>query len=160
MNAFDKIIGYSSIKKELQQISDTLKNRETYDRLGVSAPRGLLLYGEPGVGKSLMASAVIKESGRKVFCCRKDSPNGDFIKKIKATFDKAVQNAPSIVYLDDMDKFANGDERHPDAEEYVTVQSCIDETKDKQVFVLATVNNIHCLPQSLRRVGRLTVPLR
>lgn len=154
MNAFDKIIGYSSIKKELQQISDTLKNRETYDRLGVSAPRGLLLYGEPGVGKSLMASAVIKESGRKVFCCRKDSPNGDFIKKIKATFDKAVQNAPSIVYLDDMDKFANGDERHPDAEEYVTVQSCIDETKDKQVFVLATVNNIHCLPQSLRRVGR------
>lgn len=154
MNAFDKIIGYSSIKKELKQISDTLKNREAYDRLGVSAPRGLLLYGEPGVGKSLMASAVIKESGRKVFCCRKDSPNGDFIKKIKATFDKAVQNAPSIVYLDDMDKFTNGDERHPDAEEYVTVQSCIDETKDKQVFVLATVNNIHCLPRSLRRAGR------
>ena len=53
-----------------------------------------------------------------------------------------------------MDKFANGDERHPDAEEYVTVQSCIDETKDKQVFVLATVNNIRCLPRSLRRVGR------
>ena len=154
MNAFDKIIGYSSIKKELKQISDTLKNREAYDKLGVSAPRGLLLYGEPGVGKSLMASAVIKESGRKVFCCRKDSPNGDFIKKIKATFDKAVQNAPSIVYLDDMDKFTNGDERHPDAEEYVTVQSCIDETKDKQVFVLATVNNIRCLPRSLRRAGR------
>ena len=100
-----------------------------------------------------MASAVIKESGRKVFCCRKDSPNGDFIKKIKATFDKAVQNAPSIVYLDDMDKFTNGDERHPDAEEYVTVQSCIDETKDKQVFVLATVNSIRCLPRSLRRAG-------
>lgn len=154
MNAFDKIIGYSSIKKELQQISDTLKNRDAYDRLGVSAPRGLMLYGEPGVGKSLMANAVIKDSGRKVFCCRKDSPNGDFIKKIKATFDKAVQNAPSIVYLDDMDKFANGDERHPDAEEYVTVQSCIDETKDKQVFVLATVNNIRCLPRSLRRAGR------
>lgn len=74
--------------------------------------------------------------------------------KIKATFDKAVQNAPSIVYLDDMDKFTNGDERHPDAEEYVTVQSCIDETKDKQVFVLATVNNIRCLPRSLRRAGR------
>lgn len=154
MNAFDKIIGYSSIKKELQQISDTLKNREAYDRLGVSAPRGLLLYGEPGVGKSLMASAVIEDSGRKAFCCRKDSPNGDFVKKIKATFDKAVSNAPSIVYLDDMDKFANGDERHPDAEEYVTVQSCIDETKDKQVFVLATVNNIRCLPRSLRRAGR------
>ena len=49
---------------------------------------------------------------------------------IKETFDKAAENAPSIVFLDDMDKFTNGDERHPDAEEYVTVQSCIDEVKD------------------------------
>ena len=64
-------------------------------------------------------------------------PNGDFVKEIKATFDKAIADAPSIVYLDDMDKFANGDEHHPDAEEYVTVQSCIDEAKGKEVFVLA-----------------------
>ena len=160
MSAFDKIIGYATVKKELKQISDTLKNREAYDKLGVSAPKGLLLYGEPGVGKSLMATAVIQESGRKVFCCRKDSPNGDFIKKIKATFDEAMQNAPSIVYLDDMDKFANGDEQHPDAEEYVTVQSCIDEAKDTQVFVLATVNNMHCLPVSLRRAGRFDRTIR
>ncbi len=154
MNAFERIIGYSAVKKELGQISDTLKNRDSYDKLGVSAPRGLLLYGEPGVGKSLMASAVIEESGRKVFTCRKDQPNGDFVKEIKATFDKAAESAPSIVYLDDMDKFANGDERHPDAEEYVTVQSCIDEVKSKEVFVLATANNIRCLPRSLRRAGR------
>lgn len=154
MNAFDKIIGYSAIKKELRQISDTLKNKEVYVSLGVSAPKGLLLYGEPGVGKSLMASAILEESGRKVFTCRKDKPNGDFVKEIKATFDKAAENAPSIVYLDDMDKFTNGDERHPDAEEYVTVQSCIDEVKGKQVFVLATANNIRCLPPSLRRAGR------
>lgn len=154
MNAFDKIIGYASIKDELRQISDTLKNREVYDKLGVSAPRGLLLYGEPGVGKSLMASAVIEDSGRKVFCCRKDSPNGSFVRKIKETFEEASRNAPSIVFLDDMDKFANGDEHHLDAEEYVTVQSCIDEAKEKQVFVLATANNIRTLPRSLRRAGR------
>ena len=154
MNAFDKIIGYSAIKKELRQISDTLKNKDVYAGLGVSAPKGLLLYGEPGVGKSLMASAIIEESGRKVFTCRKDKPNGDFVKEIKATFDKAAENAPSIVYLDDMDKFTNGDEYHPDAEEYVTVQSCIDEVKGKQVFVIATANNIRCLPYSLRRAGR------
>lgn len=141
MSKFDMIIGYTAIKKELKQIADTLKNREAYDRLGVSAPRGLLLYGEPGVGKSLMASAIIEECGRQAFICRKDKPNGDFVKDIKATFDKAMENAPSIVYLDDMDKFANGDERHPDAEEYVTVQSCIDKAKGKEVFVLATVNN-------------------
>lgn len=154
MNAFDKIIGYSSLKKELMQISDTLKNRQFYDKLGVSAPRGLLLYGEPGMGKSLMASAVIEDSGRPVFCCRKDEPNGDFVKKITATFDKAMESAPSIVFLDDMDKFANGDESHPDAEEYVTVQSCIDEAKGKEVFVLATANDIDCLPDSLCRPGR------
>lgn len=154
MSAFDKIIGYEEIKKELMQISDTLKNREAYDRLGVEAPRGLLLYGEPGVGKSLMAGAVIEESGRKTFLCRKDKPNGDFVNEIKATFERAAANAPSIVYLDDMDKFSNGDERRPDAEEYVTVQSCIDEAKEKQIFVLATANNIRCLPRSLYRMGR------
>lgn len=154
MNKFDMIIGYASVKKELKQIADTLKNKDTYDQLGVSAPRGLLLYGEPGVGKSLMASAIIEASERPAFICRKDKPNGDFVKEIKATFDKAIADAPSIVYLDDMDKFANGDERHPDVEEYVTVQSCIDEAKGKEVFVLATVNNLRCLPRSLRRAGR------
>lgn len=53
-----------------------------------------------------------------------------------------------------MDKLANGDERHRDAEEYVTVQSCIDEIKGKDVFVLATANNLRNLPKSLLRVGR------
>ena len=160
MSKFDMIIGYAAVKKELRQIADTLKNREVYEKLGVSAPRGLLLHGEPGVGKSLMASAIIEESGRKAFICRKDQPNGDFVKVIKATFDKAIESAPSIVYLDDMDKFANGDERHPDAEEYVTVQSCIDAAKGKEVFVLATVNNMRCLPSSLRRAGRFDRVMR
>lgn len=154
MNAFDKIIGYSSEKKELERISDILKNREIYKKLGVFSPKGLLLHGEPGVGKTLMANALIKASGRKKFVCRKDQPNGDFIKTIKKTFNEAVKNAPSIVFLDDMDKFANGDERHRDAEEYVTVQSCIDEAKGTEVFVLATANNVRNLPHSLMRAGR------
>ena len=155
MNAFDRIIGYSSIKRELMQISDTLKNRSAYEKLGVAAPRGLLLYGEPGVGKSLMASAVIEDSGLPAFVLRKNLPNGDFVKEIKAVFEKAAEKAPAIIHLDDMDKFANGDERRPDAEEYVTVQSCIDEVKNKAIFVLATANNIRCLPNSLLRAGRI-----
>lgn len=154
MSKFDSIIGYSAIKHDLIRIADTLKSRDAYEKLGVSSPRGLLLHGEPGVGKSLMASAVIEESGRNAFTCRKDKPNGDFVNTIKATFDEAAKNAPSIVFLDDMDKFTNGDELHPNAEEYVTVQSCIDEVRGKDVFVIATVNNKRCLPHSLRRAGR------
>lgn len=154
MQAFDKIIGYDGIKQELMQISDVLKNGDVYAKLNVKPPCGLLLYGEPGVGKSLMASALIEASGRKAFLCRKDKPDGEFINQITATFEAAKAEAPSIVFLDDMDKFANEDERHPDAEEYVTVQSCIDNCKGTDVFVLATANNIHCLPRSLHRVGR------
>lgn len=91
MSKFDMIIGYTATKKELKQIADTLRNRDVYDKLGVSAPRGLLLHGQPGVGKSLMASAIIEASERPAFVCRKDKPNGDFVKEIKATFDKAMQ---------------------------------------------------------------------
>ncbi len=154
MHEFDRIIGYDAIKKELKQICDVLKHKEVYAKLGVKPPCGLLLYGDPGVGKSLMASALIDASGRKAFLCRKDKPDGEFVGQITATFEAAKAAAPSIVFLDDMDKFANEDERHPDAEEYVTVQSCIDDCKGADVFVLATANNIRCLPRSLRRVGR------
>ena len=154
MKEFEKIIGYEAIKQELIQISDVLANNEAYKKLGVTSPRGLLLHGDPGVGKTLMSSAVIAASGRKAFICRKDKPNGDFVKAIKKTFADAKAAAPSIVFLDDMDKFTNGDDRHPDAEEYVTVQSCIDDIKGKEVFILATANSLRALPRSLLRAGR------
>ena len=131
MNAFDKVIGYSYEKRELEKISDTLKNRETYRKLGVSSPKGLLLFGEPGLGKTLMANCLIEASGRTAYTCRKTEPNGEFIKVIKDTFKRAVENAPAIVFMDDMDKFANDDNRHRDSEEYVTVQSCIDGIRGK-----------------------------
>lgn len=154
MNSFDRIIGYTAEKQELIRIADTLKNWEAYRALGASSPRGLLLHGEPGVGKSLMAKCLIDASGRAAFTCRKTEPNGEFVKTIKETFDRAAGNAPSIIFLDDMDKFANDDSGHRDSEEFVTVQSCIDEAKDKEVFVLATANDIDKLPRSLVRAGR------
>ena len=154
MANFDKVIGYRSIISELEKICDVLVNKDVYSNLGVNAPKGVLLHGEPGVGKTLMAKQFIEASGRKAFVCRKDEPNGEFVKVIKKTFEDAKADAPSIIFLDDMDKFANGDEHHPDAEEYVTVQACIDEICDNEVFVIATANNIKALPQSLLRVGR------
>ena len=152
---FEPVIGYKSIKNEMIKICDIMRNSEFYYKLGVSVPNGLLLSGEPGLGKTLMANCFIKASGRKAFTCRKDKPDGDFVKHIKSTFDEAVKNTPSIVFLDDMDKFsANGDEYHRNSEEFVTVQSCIDDAKNKDVFVLATINDEDAIPESLLRAGR------
>lgn len=154
MNAFDKVIGYETIKEELLQICDMIHNREVYKKLGAKLPQGILLIGNPGLGKTLMAKCFIEESGVKAFTVRRNKGNDDFIGNITDTFKKAKESAPSIVFLDDMDKFANEDDRHRDAEEYVAVQAGIDEVKDSDVFVLATVNEAWKLPRSLVRQGR------
>ena len=148
MSEFDKIIGYKDVKAELVRICDIVKNADKYKERGVSLPCGLILDGEPGVGKTLMANCFVKESGRKAFVCRKNKPGGEFVKEIGGVFAKAVENAPSIIFLDDLDKFANADERHRNTEEYVTIQSCIDETRGQDVFVVATTNGTDNLPFS------------
>ncbi len=154
MSAFDKVIGYDSIKTELLQICDMIHNKELYQRLGAKLPQGLLLYGDPGLGKTLMARSFIEESGLKTYIVRRNKGDDDFIGEITETFAKARQDAPSIVFLDDMDKFANEDSNHRDAEEYVAVQAGIDEVKNCGVFVLATANETGKLPRSLVRSGR------
>jgi len=154
MRELDKVIGYEGIKIELYRIIDILNNQEKYKELGVSAPKGVLLDGDPGVGKTLMAKCFIAETGRKAYTIRKDKPDGIFVDYIRETFEEAASSAPSVVFLDDMDKFANEDSYHRDAEEYVTIQSCIDEIKDKDVFVIATTNSRRDLPDSLTRNGR------
>ena len=151
---FDKVIGYDEVKAELIRISDVLRSPEKYEKLGVTMPSGVLLFGVPGVGKTLMVKCFIDESGCKSYTLRKEKPNGDFINEIKETFEKAKSEAPAIVFLDDMDKFANEDYMHVDAEEYVTVQSCIDNCKGKGVFTIATANDRYCFPDSLIRAGR------
>ena len=154
MSAFDKIIGYETIKNELKQVCDMLKNQEVYQSMGARLPRGVLLTGEPGLGKTLMAKCMIEESGLTTYTVRRNKGSDGFVGEITATFEKAKQSAPSIVFLDDMDKFANEDNMHCDAEEYVAVQAGIDDVKDYEVFILATVNDEYKLPSSLTRSGR------
>ena len=154
MSAFDKVIGYENLKLEMMIICDAMKNPERYSELGVKVPKGVLLYGEPGIGKSLMAKAIVEESGRKSFTLRKDKPDGAFVNQIREVFELAKAEAPSIIFLDDMDKFANGDESHKDAEEYVTIQTGIETVKDLEVFIVATANDKDVLPDSLIRSGR------
>ena len=154
MRELDRVIGYEGIKTELYRIIDIIKNPDKYKKLGVSVPKGILLDGEPGIGKTLMAKAFIKETGLKSFVIRKDRPDGEFVDHIRETFKMAAEGAPSIILLDDLDKFANEDEFHRDAEEYVTVQACIDDVKELPVFVIATSNDYRKLPGSLVRSGR------
>ncbi len=160
MSSFDRIIGYDGIKKELERFCDVLRNSEKYESLGVTIPCGILFYGEPGIGKTLMAKCFIEASGCKAYTIRKDKPDGDFTNTIRENFEKAKQERKTIVFLDDMDKFANEDMNHPDAEEYVTVQACIDDSRDHDVFVIATVNDLYCLPESLLRTGRFDKIIR
>lgn len=154
MNGFDKVIGYDAIKLEIARICDVIKNSDKYQKLGVKIPKGLLLYGEPGVGKTLIANSFIEECGKKCYVCRKNLSDDEFIKFIKKTFEDAKNNAPSLVLLDDFDKFANEDKDHKNAEEYVTIQSCIDDVKSSEVFVIATANDLRLVPDSLLRAGR------
>ena len=107
MNAFDRIIGYDTIKTELFQICDMIRNRKIYEDLGAKLPQGVLLYGAPGLGKTLMAKCFIEESGLKTFTLRRNTGGDEFVSVITDTFSEAKKNAPCIVFLDDLDKFAS-----------------------------------------------------
>ena len=154
MSEFDKVIGYESIKEELLQIIDMINNREVFEKLGARFPHGVLISGNPGLGKTLLANCFVKESGLNSYTLRKTKGDNDFMNHITETFDRALENAPSVILLDDLDKFSNEDDEYGDAEEYVAVQATIDKVKDKEVIVIATVNNICKLPNSLIRSGR------
>ena len=155
LKEFSKVIGYEDVKIELERIVDQIRNKEKYEKLGVNLTRGLLLHGKPGLGKTLMAKCFIKACNIPTFYVRKEKTNGDFVKYIVDTFEKAKEKTPSIVFLDDLDKFANNDMNHLNADEFVTIQSCIDDCKDYDVFVLATTNDKRSIPESLLRHGRI-----
>lgn len=151
MSAFDKIIGYDHIKAELMQISDMIHHPEVYAALDAKLPQGLLLSGAPGLGKTLMATALMEDSGLPCFTVRRSQVEDEFLKQLAHTFDEAAEAAPSMLLLDDMDKFSS-DEFSTAA--FTAVQSCIDKVQEKQVFVIATANNVEELPDSLLRCGR------
>ena len=154
MSEFDKIIGYESIKFELKRICDVLKNYDKYEKLGVKQPGGILLHGDVGLGKTLMAKAFAKETCWNIYILRKGKPNGDFVKEISEIYETAKNNQPAIVILDDLDKYSNEDESHRNSDEFITVQSCIDEMKGLKVFTIATTNQKDAFPKSLLRAGR------
>ena len=154
MSAFDKVIGYEAIKEKLRSYADCLANPTKYAKMGVHIPSGILFYGEPGLGKTLMAKCLMEESGLNSYIIRKSYPNGHFVDDLREKVINAAMDGPSIVLFDDMDKYANEDDRHQNADAYVTIQSLIDDYDSSEVFFIATVNDISALPNSLKRAGR------
>lgn len=88
MNGFDKVIGYDAIKLEIARICDVIKNSDKYQKLGVKIPKGLLLYGEPGVGKTLIANTFVEECGK----------NANLYEKENSIFADITANETSLIY--------------------------------------------------------------
>ena len=153
-NMFDNIIGYNHIKNELVRIIDCINNVEKYKKLGIKIPKNLLLHGEPGVGKTLFANAFVNALNRNKYIIRKDMPNGKFVEYINKTVKEAIDNQPSVILFDDIDKFSNNDDDHKNSDEFIVVQSLIDDCKNKDVYFVATANDLDDMPDSLLRAGR------
>lgn len=156
MGHFEGIIGYEHIKNELERLIDCINNKEKYERLGVKIPKNLLLHGEPGLGKTLFAKAFINSLNRNKYIIRKNKPDGEFVNDLNKIITEAMSNTPSVVLLDDIDKFSNNDDDHRNSDEFVVVQTFIDDCKDKDVFFIATANEIRDMPYSLLRAGRFS----
>lgn len=153
---FSNIIGYNEIKNVLKRIIDMLNNEDKYKEMGCTISHGLLLYGPPGTGKTSMAKEILNNVNRKVFTIRKIKSDGDFINYMNSVFNEAKDNQPSIILLDDLDKFSETDNKSNN-EEFVAIQSLIDDIKEDDVFVVATANDIMVLPHSLKRAGRFDI---
>lgn len=154
---FEGIYGYNETKESLRRIIDMLNNPKKYKDLGSDLLKGLLLWGAPGTGKTTLALSVLNAVDRKNYIFRKEGNNDKFVDKLTKVFDEASKNAPSIMLLDDIDKFDN---LEVGCDNLYTLQSLIDSVKDKDVFIIATTNNYRDLPSSLKRRGRFDVDIK
>ena len=151
---FDAICGYDTVKQDLAYLCDIMSDPEPYRALGSRIPRNVLLTGAPGVGKTLMSECLIKASGRKVFSVRL-SEDGNILEAITEAFRKAKEEAPSIVFLDDMEKYSAG--RFRQSSEEAAIQACIDDTKNdkpKKLSKKERMNNINKFEEEMRNAAR------
>lgn len=159
---FQDVAGIKEVKDELIEIIDYLKNPQKYQSLGISLPKGVLLVGPPGVGKTMIAKAVAGEANVPFFYQSGSSFVQIYVgmgaKRVRELFSKAKANAPSIVFIDEIDAVGKArgegrnDEREATLNELLTEMDGFEE--NNSVIVIGATNNIEVMDEALLRSGR------
>lgn len=162
---FSDVAGSVEEKEELQEIVDFLKNPKKYQQLGAKIPKGVLLYGAPGTGKTLLARAVAGEAGVKFFYIS----GSDFVEmlvgvgasRVRSLFSDAKKEAPSVVFIDEIDAVGRKrgaglgggqDEREQTLNQILVEMDGFD--VNSNVIVMAATNRVDVLDPALLRPGR------
>ncbi len=161
---FKDVAGIDAEKQELMEIVDFLKNKEKYKSLGARVPRGVLLSGEPGTGKTLLARAVAGEANVPFFATSGSDFSGIIVglgvAKIKEIFELAKRNAPCILFIDEIDAIGQSRSKHTinDNDREQTLNQLLIEmdgfANDTGIIVIAATNRPDMLDAALLRPGR------
>ncbi|DAB31541.1 MAG TPA: AAA family ATPase [Sulfurospirillum sp. UBA11407] len=159
---FSDIAGIESVKEELQEVVDFLKNPLKYRKFGINLPKGVLLVGPPGVGKTMIAKAVAGEAEVPFFYQSGASFVQIYVgmgaKRVRELFSYAKANAPSIIFIDEIDAVGKArggmrnDERESTLNELLTQMDGFEENSG--VIVVGATNKIDVIDEALLRSGR------
>lgn len=158
----DDVIMPEETKREITQVMRFIKNRKKYEEIGARIPKNTLLYGKPGTGKTLIAKAISNECGVNfIFRAGSDFAEryvGDTPKKIKKMFEDARKNAPTILFIDEIDAVAKRRTEDTNGEDLkgltqlLTELDGFDTTDD--VFLIGATNTLDLLDPAILRSGR------
>lgn len=159
---FSDIGGISDVKIELEEIIDFMKNPKRYKNFGARMPRGVLLVGPPGVGKTMIAKAVAHEAGVPFFYQSGASFVQIYVgmgaKRVHELFHAAKNNAPSIIFIDEIDAVGKKRDGQRSDEREATLNQLLTEMdgfeNQSGIIVIAATNKIEVLDSALLRSGR------
>lgn len=159
---FSDVAGISEVKDELIEIVDFLKNPAKYRNFGIKLPKGILMIGEPGVGKTLIAKAVAGEADVPFFYQSGASFAEVFVgvgaRRVRELFAKAKSCAPAIIFIDEIDAvggkrgIGRNDEREATLNQLLTEMDGFEENSG--VMVIGATNKINLIDDALLRSGR------